>query len=543
MYTYKIKYAFVVAIFLVLALGVFSNIMNHPIDHNEHMYISAGVLISENSLYKDFAFLQMPYLPFVYGTFYKLTGTSYYLLVGRFFSFFFIVLSGLLLYLISFRISRSFFVSTGMVVLFVLNQTIIITMRESSNYVMPVTFSLLAFYLFIVSVSKENINRLCLFLCGTSLAVTIGIKFYYIITLPPFFLISLIYPQSLTFKRRAVKIFLPLLAGLIVTLLPVFYYLISNFDVFMFNNYNYHLMNATKLKISGLPIWMSVSSKILFCFMELAYPTNIALFIGILFLLFIFIGKITSLNDWLKVEGLLSLLLVFFTAAVAISIKPVWVENFDMYLEFVKKLRIFSLEDFANYKPYGLQYFAMSIPFAIILVGCLYKGASGTDSYRKIVLVFILITSTIYGGAQLFRYTGKLLDTYSWTGVSIHRAAERVRKYMGQTGGDGKVATLSPLYALEGGLPIYKELATGPFLYRVGDLIPEDKMALTPGTSPRRLHALFEKDPPWAIFVGFEDYLDLPFIEYAEKNNYIKVEEDFNKGTLYVRRDRNQPYP
>jgi hypothetical protein len=228
MYTYKIKYAFVVAIFLVLALGVFSNIMNHPIDHNEHMYISAGVLIQEHALYKDFAYLQIPYSPILYWTFYKVTGTSHYLLSGR--------------------------------------------------------------------------------------------------------------------------------------------------------------------------------------------------------------------------------------------------------------------------------------------VG-------------------------------LFKYFGRFYYTDTWVGVSIHRISEKIRENIGEIGNDGKVATLSPLFAVEAGLPIYKELATGPFLYRVGDLIPEDKMALTPGTSPERLHDLFEKDPPGAIFVGFEDYLDLPFIEYAEKNNYIKVEEDFNKDTLYVFRDRNQPYP
>jgi hypothetical protein len=63
MKNHKIKQAAAAIVFFVLALGAFSNTMNSPVDHNEHMYISAGVLAKENTLYKDFAFLQMPYLP------------------------------------------------------------------------------------------------------------------------------------------------------------------------------------------------------------------------------------------------------------------------------------------------------------------------------------------------------------------------------------------------------------------------------------------------------------------------------------------------
>ena len=47
---------------------------------------------------------------------------------------------------------------------------------------------------------------------------------------------------------------------------------------------------------------------------------------------------------------------------------------------------------------------------------------------------------------------------------------------IGKQNKHGKIATLSPLYAIEANLPIYHELATGPFLYRVGDLLrPEQR--------------------------------------------------------------------
>ena len=37
-------------------------------DHNENMYVAAGVLASQGeTLYRDFAYLQTPYLPLAYG--------------------------------------------------------------------------------------------------------------------------------------------------------------------------------------------------------------------------------------------------------------------------------------------------------------------------------------------------------------------------------------------------------------------------------------------------------------------------------------------
>jgi len=83
-------------------------------------------------------------------------------------------------------------------------------------------------------------------------------------------------------------------------------------------------------------------------------------------------------------------------------------------------------------------------------------------------------------------------------------------------------------------LPIYPELSTGAFLYRVGDLIPEKKRDGYVGTSPASLHALLDRDPPTAILVGFEADLDASFVSYAEERDCSKVEEDLDGGTLYL---------
>ena len=77
----KIHYIIFFLISLILLSGIFSYMMISHRWYDENMYISAGELIQNNSLYKDFAFLQMPYLPIVYGAIFKLMGTSYHLLI------------------------------------------------------------------------------------------------------------------------------------------------------------------------------------------------------------------------------------------------------------------------------------------------------------------------------------------------------------------------------------------------------------------------------------------------------------------------------
>jgi hypothetical protein len=97
-----------------------------------------------------------------------------------------------------------------------------------------------------------------------------------------------------------------------------------------------------------------------------------------------------------------------------------------------------------------------------------------------------------------------------------------------------KVATLSPLFAVEARLPIYPELATGPFLYRVGDLIPPEQRKRFVATSPRSVGALLAADPPGAIVVGVEGDLDDPLVEYASAPGYRKVPGTGRSGQLYV---------
>ena len=79
------RFFFIIFLLIVVTLGggVFAYMMTH-FGHDEHMYVTAGYLVKEGRmLYRDFAYLQAPYLPLIYGFVYKLTGTSHYLLAAK----------------------------------------------------------------------------------------------------------------------------------------------------------------------------------------------------------------------------------------------------------------------------------------------------------------------------------------------------------------------------------------------------------------------------------------------------------------------------
>jgi hypothetical protein len=507
----KIKFIITVIVFIAFFFAMFSYIVNGPVDRNEHMYISAGVLIQDNALYKDFAYLQMPYLPFIYGLLYKLTGTTHYLLWSRLLGFVFAILSALLIYFTAYRLSRSWSISVITFVFFVTNDIIMRVMAEASNYIAPIALSLVCLYLFVVSVSEKRVKSLGVFFSGMFLSFAIGVKLYYAVLFLPFLMISLLYPVSLRFRKRIIKNSLPLLIGMVVGLLPAFYYMINSLDIFVFNNFGYHTINTTWRELTGHP-YLSLVSRVDFAWIALQSSSSVAI-IGVLFLLFVICNQRqclrTSLEIFLTKENSLLVVSLVITTATMFTLKPIFI-----------------------------QYFALPLPFLIILISSWYRKISVRDKYWvRTRLTCLALVCIVFTGKDLFKDIAQLHHDDKWGAISVHTTAEQIRNDIGLLREGEKVATLSPLYVLEAGLPIYNELSTGVFLYRVGDFIPDDKKKLYVATSPGSLLSLFESDPPKAIFVGFERNLDDAFIQYAQANHYTRIQTDYDEGILYVRKE------
>jgi len=510
----KIGTMFIVILLGILCLGMFSHTMTTPPGPDEQMYITASTLVQKNLLYKDFAFAQMPYLPLFYGLVYKLTGISYYLLLGRLISYLFIIISMLLIYLLAYRLSKDRTFSLCLLFVFTLNRITIYVASYSWNAVIPIALSLAGLYAFILSVSETRPKQIGIFCSGFFLALAVGIKLYYAVLLLPFFIVSLLYPTSLRLKKRIIYVLLPLVSGIALGLLPALYYLIKDAHNFIFNNFSFHIAARNWYSITGYTESMDIISKIKYLIIVLCYyPTNTTLCIGFFFIFLaiakgIKAGNGQFLKQLLQRDSLLLTLMVFLTLITVAFMKP---------LQF--------------------SYFALPFPFIIAMLACLFAAipAKGKDRVR-LIFIYLVALYFILSGGGLIKDSINLADRNHWAGIYVHRVAENIRESIGPVPG-GKIATLAPLYIVESGLPIYNELATGPFLYRFGDYIPEDTRKRIVLTSPQNLNGLFKEEAPRAILVGFWPKWESAFIRYAEENNYVKIKKDFNGGTLYVRKD------
>ncbi|MFC0341762.1 hypothetical protein [Paracoccus niistensis] len=112
----------------------------------------------------------------------------------------------------------------------------------------------------------------------------------------------------------------------------------------------------------------------------------------------------------------------------------------------------------------------------------------------------------------------------------------------------GPVATLSPLYPLQAGLPIYPEFATGPFAWRVAGHIDPALRASYVMAGPEDLARLFGTRPPVAILTGFDPALEAPLEDYARAHGYRpraipEIHDRYGTGTLWLPAGSTQNNP
>ena len=503
-------------ILLFAIVGAFARIMTF-LNHNEHMYIAAGVLVAQGqALYRDFAYLQTPYLPLLYGSLFKLLGVnSYYLLTGKLISFILLCISSSTVFLIARRALNTVVLSLGIAALFLLNMTIVQPAAEVSNYIMPVAFSMLGFYVFVVS-AENKVKPFGIALAGFFLAIAIGTKLTYAALVLPFVGTILLCPLSerltaMTAIGRIRYVLFPFFVGMAIGLLPTFFFL-SDLELFLFNNLGYHIVNAQWRQITGYSGPMSPYSKLVYAAREIFFRAdNLIILLGIL----LGLGFSTSRVQQIRVtisQVPTGACLAFFSVLTAIPTALAPTPSFH-------------------------EYFAMPVSFLFPLLAYSLASISAEMATLQRRLLFILVMVTLaYSGPHFLKSMSRLTHRDGWTGLYVHDVSMKIRNTLGDkvTASNHRIATLSPLFVIESNLPIYSELSTGPFLYRVGDLLSPEERDHFVGTSPQTIADLFHTRPPVAILVGFEGRLDKPLIDYATSNGYVKVNLVGFDGDLYI---------
>ncbi len=491
-----------------LSLGLLSQAL-HNNSHNEQMYVTAGYLMAHGQqLYNDFAFVQTPYVPLTFALFIRLFG-SHYLLIAKLINVTFFAASAFLLYIIARRETHDGIFATTLLALFLANYYLLRTVIEASNYTMPMAFSLAAYYVFMRGSDRDS-PVLANLLTGLFVALAVGGKLYYATLALPFGLAVLLYPKVVPLRTRLLRGALPMLIGGIVGALPLFYYAVRDWDRFAFNNLGYHLLNAQWREVNGNTATMTWASKLDTARDLLANPSY--LLIVAWTLLAIIVLWTQAGNSWRRMRDIPA----------------------SLFLSGL--LAVVSLVTAFTPRPLFPQYFAMPIPFFLVFMSALYVRIA--QPQRRMLLQSSLIAVALLTITVLPRHTGSLKrwlqQEQPLAGIESVAVSRVISEAMGGAEG-GRVATLSPVYAIEADLPIYPELATGSFVFRIGDLLTADERTKYHATSVSTISALFEADPPAAILITDEGVLETPLRDYAESHGYRLAPNALPVGELYLR--------
>jgi hypothetical protein len=170
------------------------------------------------------------------------------------------------------------------------------------------------------------------------------------------------------------------------------------------------------------------------------------------------------------------------------------------------------------------QYLAMPVPFIIISFAypLLYlkqlANKSKDNKQFKIsgVVVAVCVIVTVFSYPIVLYRNVILLVPEGWTPIQVHEISQDIAK---KTQEPGKILTLAPLFALEGGCEIYTELSCGSIVYRIGDRLSAWNRDITHTVGPRTLPKLVEKEPPSAVIINVEG---MKFLEESLFNTAVK---------------------
>lgn len=488
------------------------HVLRETHDHNEQMYVAAGYLIGPRALYTDVPFVQMPYLPYLYHAVFQLTGTEHYLIAARLLTWLSCVIAIVAVYRIARGIGLEASLACGALLLFMFDRVTYQTIREASNYLQPVACSMLAVLLLTQSFERRKGNGWRFFGAGLLSAVAVGFKLYYLMLCPVMLIVTLACLERTA--REKVQIALLMLAGMLFGVLPVWFSFHRDPQTFMFMNFGFHRITAAFHR--GGPLGVDVTHlgglKLIVTqewLQSPAWPCTLAI------LLFICLrlrnaGVRTSEGFRGKSGYLLLLGLCNFAVAafVAVMMEPVW-----------------------------LQYTMFAAPFmTLTLIALLRQAEQHHVRALAVVLLAAIVLPAGYCIARTLSRGSAVIHPRQWVTVAREREARELGRIIRQDPGEGKLACIPPLWAIDSRLPFYQEFDTGIFLYWIGDRLSPELQAKYHAPSIKTVESLFEKDPPKAVLIGFyPNGYEMPFRDFAERHHYRKVNSPVTGTELYLR--------
>ena len=475
--SYKLVNLFAIVILAVFCLMMLANSMLKPPSRDEHMYCTAGVLMSKGLLlYRDFSYIaQPPYHPLLYAAIFKLTGTTHYLLAARLLS---VVFDCLIIFCIV-SIFRKVFaphlvigtiLGIGGAALFVFNPVVDYFCGLAWNHDAVLLYIVLSFRLFLGLGDDDKFSILRIAAIAALLTIAVWTRATSAIIMLLFFTMI-----ASKFKFRYISAFIA--SAAVFSLWPV-WVILQQPRSFILNILVIPVLNGELLHQLGMAY-----DKFFLTVEILVNEEFSILILATVFLwsyLFFCRKKLTAAGVSGSINTVFSLLLVAAFFIIAHIPATIWIQYFGPPVVFI--------------------IIALAFPLRYLLT---IEGRNGKISthFRIPVMIILALTMITVVRQNPAESISQVLKISSWTPIQFHEIS---RDIVAQAKSSKQILTFSPLYALEGGGRIYTEFSAGPFACRVaGQLYDSDKL-ITHTAGFADIEALIEKTPADLILIGPE---------------------------------------
>jgi hypothetical protein len=498
------------AAIFVLLLGIN---LRRELNHDEHQFIASAALIARAGLtpYADFPYFHVPLLSYLYALLFAAFDSL--LLSSRVTSVIFGWLSLLTIFVIAWRrfAARPLWSRWRLAALATLwllaTPVFFYTSGRAWNHDLPLLLLLLAFGACSQALTGTR-PAVWVAVAGALIALASVTRLSFALMGIPLLAAVWLIPATTTRRRWRNVLTFALAGG--VTVLLVLAPALRDLPAFIFGNVGYIQLNARYYAELAYGEAMSFAAKLLyFGDLLVAAPTNLTVL-----------------------------------AALAIGLWPVrrllWrggangaasAARFRLLL--LLALMLFTLPGALGATPSQPQYFYPLFPLAILAIVEAFAAwppllqTGGVYAYVLGGVTALLVAAPVYLAGQTTLWTPA-----DWLPNRAHASGGLI----GRLVGDGRVLTLAPIYALEGGAVIYPEFATGPFAWRVASLLSAEDRPRFHVVGAGDLAALLADAPARAILTGVEDddaTLEQPLVAYAEAHGYVPVPLP-DKSTLWL---------
>ncbi|MFS0850366.1 hypothetical protein AB3M93_12985 [Novosphingobium panipatense] len=498
-------------ILVLVFAGLCGRVLNFPLNRDENLFVTVSAMSTFDNLYTVLGYNHLPYLPWLLGAIYRVTGSVHYLLVGRL-----LVLAAWLVAILGLRsIARQqaagpavFWAATSLLIGNILLLGSPGTMV--TNNFLPIPAAIWAFRFLLKGMDEAAPKPVSCAVAGVLVSVAVGLKANYIFLAPLFAAATVLAPLKRPLTQRLLRQCLPLAIGGILGALPILMLVASGPQTFFAHTLRYFTeMQAIYWSVSTEPKVTSLPQKLLLAESVWASGASLLVLAGLFVLPALQLARAERPGGRLVLGWPVWLAAALSLCGIIVAFVPT---------------------------PSFPQYFVPPIPF--LLIGLILLRAptrQDNPEAADAILIALGLVALLCSATRLAPGLVDFVRPGNWRSITIHDEMRGMSRRAGVREGELGV-TLTPVLALEAGLKVPPQFAAGQFVYRVADYLPADDRPYYTTTSPTRLQEFLNASPPATIVISGEEDIEEPFEHYARLHRYVEFTGSRPEGPRLFRR-------